>query len=87
MPKYAIIITNSEFSSRDEPREYKSLNDAVQSAVGSAVDIVRDIVSEHLEPSATIEASVLQDGEVVARRIITISTLQAEKIEVPRTSQ
>ena len=78
MPKYAIHVTNSEFSSRDEPREYKSLQEAVQSAVTSAVDIVRDLVGEHIEPSATIEASVLEDGEVVVRRIITISTLRPD---------
>jgi hypothetical protein len=78
MPRYEIHLTNSEFSSRDDPRDYVSLDDAVQAAVGAAVDIVRDLISRDAENSATVEASVLEDGEVVARRIITISTLQPD---------
>jgi hypothetical protein len=78
MPRYSIRLTNSEFQSQDDARHYDTLDDAVQAAVGSAVDIVRDLVGRGGESSTTIEASVLEDGHVVARRIITISAILPE---------
>lgn len=78
MPAYSIRLTNSEFQSQDEPRDYASLADALRAAVSSAVDIVRDMVGETGDTSATIEASVLEHDRVIARRIITISTLLPE---------
>ncbi|MGZ2412322.1 uncharacterized protein YutE (UPF0331/DUF86 family) [Sphingomonas sp. F9_3S_D5_B_2] len=75
MPKYSIRLTNSQFQAQDEPRDYDSLEQAVKAALGSAVDIVRDLVDDAGERSATIEADVLEDERVVARRIVTISAL------------
>lgn len=78
MPRYAIRLINSEFQSEDEPRDYAALDDAVQAAVGSAVDIVRSTLEDSGETSATVEATVLEEGHVVARRIITISALRPD---------
>jgi len=77
MPDYSIRLTNSEFQSQDDPRHYESLDDAVKSAVDSAVAIVRELLNKTSETSATVEALVLEGDEVVARRIITISALVA----------
>ena len=79
MPSYTIRLTNSEFQSEDDARDYTSLDDAVQAAVSSAVDVVRDLVSVKGESSATVEASVLENDHVVARRIITISAILPEE--------
>ena len=79
MPKYSIRLTNSEFQSEDDARDYSTLDEAVQAAVGSAVDVVRDLISNRGESSATIEASVLEGDRVVARRIITISAILPEE--------
>jgi hypothetical protein len=79
MPSYTIRLTNSEFQSEDDAQNYTSLDDAVQAAVSSAVDVVRDLVSVKGESSATVEASVLENDHVVARRIITISAILPEE--------
>ena len=79
MPSYTIRLTNSEFQSEDDARDYTSLDNAVQAAVSSAVDVVRDLVSVKGESSATVEASVLENDHVVARRIITISAILPEE--------
>ena len=79
MPSYTIRLTNSEFQSEDDARNYTSLDDVVQAAVSSAVDVVRDLVSVKGESSATVEASVLENDHVVARRIITISAILPEE--------
>jgi len=79
MPKYSIRLTNSEFQSEDDARDYSTLDEAVQAAVSSAVDVVRDLISNRGESSATIEASVLEGDRVVARRIITISAILPEE--------
>lgn len=75
MPRYSIRLTNSEFQSQDDANDYANLNEAVQAALGAAVDIVRDLVTDTGEPSVTIEASVLDEDKVVARRIVTISAI------------
>jgi len=75
MPRFSIRLTNSEFQSQDDPSDYASLEHAVQTALGSAVDIARDLVNEEGERSVTIAASVLDDDKVVARRIVTISAI------------
>jgi hypothetical protein len=75
MPDYSIRLTNSEFQSQDDPRPYDSLDDAVKSAVDSAVVIVRELLNKTGEKSATVEAVVFEGDEVVARRIISISAL------------
>ncbi len=79
MPRYSIRLTNSEFQSEDDARDYSTLDEAVQAAVSSAVDVVRDLISNRGESSATIEASVLEGDHVVARRIITISAILPEE--------
>jgi hypothetical protein len=78
MPKYSIHLTNSEFSSQDDPRDYESLEEAVQTAVGSAVDIVRDLIGRNSEISTTVEASILEGDRVITRRIVTVSTLMPD---------
>lgn len=75
MPRFSIRLTNSEFQSQDDPTDYASLEHAVQAALGSAVDIARDLVNEQGEPAVTVEASVLDNDKVVARRIVTISAI------------
>jgi len=77
VPRYSIRLTNSEFQSQDDPRDYGSLDDAVNSAVDSAVGIVRDLLREGRETSATVEALVFHGEDVVARRIVTVSALVA----------
>jgi len=79
MPRYSIRLTNSEFRSEDDARDYSEIGDAIQAAVTSAVDVVRDLVSNRGETSVTIEASVLEGDHVVARRIITISAILPEE--------
>jgi hypothetical protein len=79
MPRYSIRLTNSEFQSEDDARDYSEIGDAIQAAVTSAVDVVRDLVSNRGETSVTIEASVLEGDHVVARRIITISAILPEE--------
>jgi len=79
MPRYSIRLTNSEFQSQDDARDYSEMGDAIQAAVTSAVDVVRDLVSNRGETSVTIEASVLEGDHVVARRIITISAILPEE--------
>jgi len=79
MPRYSIRLTNSEFQSEDDARDYSEIGDAIQAAVTSAVDVVRDLVSNRGETSVTIEASVLEGDRVVARRIITISAILPEE--------
>ena len=75
MPRYSIRLTNSEFQSQDDGSNYANLDEAVEAALGAAVDIVRDLVGEAGESSVTVEASVLEGDQVVARRIITISAI------------
>lgn len=75
MPRYSIRLTNSEFQSQDDAREYATLDEAVLAALASAVDVARDLLSHHGETSSTIEASVLDGERVVARRIVTISAI------------
>ena len=79
MPRYSIRLTNSEFQSEDDARDYSEIGDAIQAAVTSAVDVVRDLVSNRGETSVTIEASVLEGDHVVARPIITISAILPEE--------
>ena len=79
MPRYSIRLTNSDFQSEDDARDYSEIGDAIQAAVTSAVDVVRDLVSNRGETSVTIEASVLEGDHVVARRIITISAILPEE--------
>ena len=75
MPEYSIRLTNSEFQSQDDARHYDSLDECVKAAVDSAVIIVRELINNTSEKSATVEALVLEGEEVVARRIVTISAL------------
>ena len=79
MPRYSIRLTNSEFQSQDDARDYSEIGDAIQAAGISAIDVVRDLVSNGGETSVTIEASVLEGDHVVARRIITISAILPEE--------
>ena len=79
MPRSSIRLPNSEFQSEDDARDYSAIGDAIQAAVASAVDVVRDLVSNRGETSVTIEASVLEGDHVVARRIITISAILPEE--------
>lgn len=79
MPRYSIRLTNSEFQSEDDARDYADVHEAMQAAVGSAVDVVRDLIGNKGETSATIEASVLDGDHVVARRIVTISAILPEE--------
>lgn len=79
MPRYSIRLTNSEFQSQDDARDYSEIGEAIQSAVSSAVDVVRDLINNRGETSATVEASVLEGDRVMARRIITISAILPEE--------
>jgi hypothetical protein len=74
MPHYSIRVANNEFQPQDDPSDYANLDNGIEAALGSAVDIVRDLVGKPGESSVTVEASGLEDEQVVvARRIVIMS--------------
>lgn len=78
MAIFAIHLINSEFHSHDDPREYASLEAAVEHAVAAAADVVRQLVVDSGEKSTAVEARIMVGDRTLARRIVTMNMLKLE---------
>ncbi|MGE5562550.1 MAG: DUF6894 family protein [Bacillota bacterium] len=71
MPRYRIRMTNSEFESVDEA-DYPSLEAARRAAVATASRVVAEAIASGA-PNSSVEVQIDEDGEMVARNVVTLS--------------
>lgn len=77
MPIFLTRIFNSEFVSQDEGCDYPSRERAVEQSITAAMEIAHDIVREGVL-STVVEARLEQNGRIVSRHVVTLSSLVAE---------
>lgn len=71
MHHYRIHMINSDFESSEEGA-YASLEAAIEAAVRSASEVVRDLIAKG-EKNSAIEIRVEHEGKVIARRVLAYS--------------
>ena len=78
MPKYQTRILNSEFVSEDSGRDYASHELAVAQSITAAMEIAHDILRGGAQSTA-VEARLHEDGRIVARHIVMLSTMTTDE--------
>jgi hypothetical protein len=77
VPSFQTRILNAEFVSQDDGRDYPSRESAIEQSIIAAMEIAHDIVRKGT-PSTAVEARLQQDGRIISRHVVTLSTMTTE---------